>query len=239
VVRYLPESERFTPTPAPHPRSGGAKPAPMWRDERIRPFLIYGFLVTVCQTAQSQTLGFLIIDKLHVSPAQAQGFIAVAMMFGAVAGLLAQWGLIRMFNMTPRQLLRWGVAVAACGNLLVAFSSGYWGVVAGFAASSLGFGLARPGFTAGASLSVNLGEQARTAGAIAMVNGANGLLAPGFIWVYRQVSWAPFLLNATILSSMLAFALTNRRLRNADPRPTTQEDTALATIEGRDEGDLF
>ena len=36
---------------------------------------------------------------------QAQGFIAIAMMFGAVAGLLAQWGIIRMFEMTPRQLI--------------------------------------------------------------------------------------------------------------------------------------
>ena len=48
----------------------------------------------------------LIIDKLAMSPAEAQGFIAVAMMFGAVAGLLAQWGIIRMFEMTPRELLR-------------------------------------------------------------------------------------------------------------------------------------
>ena len=45
-----------------------------------------------------------------MSPTQAQSYIALAMMFGAVAGLLAQWGLIRMFEMTPRQLLRWGVA---------------------------------------------------------------------------------------------------------------------------------
>ncbi len=78
------------------------------------------FIVAVCQTAQGQTLGFLIIDKLDLSPLKAQGFIAIAMMFGAMAGLLAQWGIIRMFEMTPRQLLRWGVAVAALGNIIVA-----------------------------------------------------------------------------------------------------------------------
>src|SRR3546814_11517972 len=76
----------------------------MWRDPRITPFLIYGFIVAVCQTAQAQTLGFLILDKLKLSPTEAQGFIAIAMMFGAVAGLLAQWGILRMFEMTPRQL---------------------------------------------------------------------------------------------------------------------------------------
>ncbi|HMP63216.1 MAG TPA: MFS transporter, partial [Phenylobacterium sp.] len=110
----------------------------------------------VCQTAQGQTLGFLIIDKLDMSPTAAQGFIAIAMMFGAMAGLLAQWGIIRMFEMTPRQLLRWGVAVAAFGNVIVALSPNYWAVVAGYAISSLGFGFARPGFTAGSSLAVNM-----------------------------------------------------------------------------------
>jgi hypothetical protein len=122
---------------------------------------------------------------------------------------------------------------------MVAFSGSYWGVVAGFAISSLGFGFSRPGFTAGASLSVNLGEQARAAGAIAMVNGANGLLAPPFVWLYRQVSWAPSVLTAAILLAMLAYAFLNTRLKNADPRPTTDAAAALATIERRDEGDPF
>jgi hypothetical protein len=72
------------------------------------------------------------------------------MMFGAVAGLLAQWGIIRMFEMTPRQLLRWGVACAAVGNL----SWWPWRPTTppchgGYAIASLGYGFARPGFTAG------------------------------------------------------------------------------------------
>ena len=192
VWKKLPESEYRPAWTPPVKRTDGVKDKPMWRDPRITPFLIYGFIVAVSQTAQGQTLGFLIIDKLKMSPAQAQGFIAVAMMFGAVAGLLAQWGIIRMFEMTPRQLMRWGVAVAAAGNLLVAFSPDYWTVVAGYAVSSLGFGLARPGFTAGSSLAVGLGEQARAAGAIAAVNGVNVILAPAFVWLYQKVASAPF-----------------------------------------------
>jgi hypothetical protein len=38
---------------------------------------------------------------------------------------------------------------------------------------------------------------------------------------------------------MLAYAFLNTRLRNADPRPTTDAAAALATIERRDEGDPF
>lgn len=238
VWRYLPEG-RVDPEAA-RPRrpvvGGAQRDKPMWRDPRVRPFLIYGFIVAVCQTAQAQTLGFLIIDKLGFTPTQAQGFIAIAMMFGAVAGLLAQWGIIRMFEMTPRQLLRWGVAVAALGNLIVAFSPDYWAVVAGYAISSLGFGFARPGFTAGSSLAVDMGEQARVAGAIAAVNGINVVFAPAFVWLYEHNNPAPFLLNMTLMLGMLIFAFRNKQLRNADPNAATRQDTVIATLEKSDEG---
>ena len=210
----------------------------MWRDPRLKPFLIYGFIVAVCQTAQGQTLGFLIIDKLGLDPMKAQGYIAIAMMFGAMAGLLAQWGIIRMFEMTPRQLLRWGVGVAAVGNVIVALQPTYAAVVAGFAISSLGFGLARPGFTAGASLAVDMHEQARVAGAIAAVNGVNVVLAPFFVWLYERIAPAPFVLCGLLMVAMLFYAFRNAQLRNADPLPATRADAAMATLEKSDEGGL-
>lgn len=237
VWRFLEDSPVAPEAKRPRrPVTGAKGDTPMWRDRRVAPFLVYGFVVASCQTAQAQTLGFLIIDKLGFSPAQAQGFIAIAMMFGAVAGLLAQWGIIRMFEMTPRQLLRWGVAVAALGNLMVALSPDYWTVVAGYAVSSLGFGLARPGFTAGASLAVGMGEQARAAGAIAAVNGINVVLAPAFMSLYRHMQSAPFLLSMALLLGMLLFAFTNRQLKNALPEPVSREAATMATIEKSDEG---
>jgi MFS family permease len=239
VWKQLPESQRMPlapPAPAVSADGKAAKEKPMWRDPRVTPFLIYGFIVAVCQTAQGQTLGFLIIDKLQLSPMQAQGFIAIAMMFGAVAGLLAQWGIIRMFEMTPRQLLRWGVAVAALGNVIVAMQPTYSAVVAGYAISSLGFGLARPGFTAGSSLAVGLHEQARVAGAIAAVNGVNVVLAPLFVWLYQHVAPAPFVLCAGLMLLMLIYAFSNEQLKNAAPEPATRADAAKATLEKSDEG---
>jgi MFS family permease len=237
VWRFLPDEPVATEARRPRrPVVGGPKELGMWRDPRITPFLIYGFIVATCQTAQAQTLGFLIIDKLGMSPAQAQYFIAIAMMFGAVAGLLAQWGLIRMFEMTPRQLLRWGVAAAAAGNLIVALSPGYYGVVAGYAIASLGFGFARPGFTAGASIAVNLDEQARVAGAIAAVNGINVVLAPAFVFAYQHYGPAPFILNTALMLGMLVYAFRNAALKNADPKPASREATTVATLEKADEG---
>ncbi|WP_397422506.1 MFS transporter [Phenylobacterium sp.] len=237
VWRFLPDSKPDPDARRPlRPVVGGAPAAlPIWRDPRIMPFLIYGFIVATCQTAQAQTLGFLILDKLDLSPAKAQTYIAIAMMFGAVAGLLAQWGLIRMFEMTPRQLLRWGVGVAALGNLIVALSPDYYGVVVGYAVSSLGFGLARPGFTAGSSIAVGMAEQARVAGAIAAVNGINVIFAPLFVFLYQHFGPAPFIVNTLLMLGLLVYAFRNPALRNADPKPATQEATTLAALEKSDE----
>jgi MFS family permease len=230
--RRLPESQR--PLEALQEEETGPR-IPIWRDRRVIPFLIYGFLVAICQSGQAQTLGFLIIDKLQISPLESHGFIAVAMMFGAVAGLLAQWGLIPMFEMTPRQLLVWGVAVAAGGNLIVALAPDYWTAVAGFAVSSLGFGLARPGFTAGASLAVEQVDQARAAGAIGAVNGVNVVFAPLFVLAYKGYAAAPFLASAAVLALLVLYCFRSPQLRAADPHPAGPGAAAQAVLERSDE----
>lgn len=235
VWRYLPESQGPKREGRPFSQAGRSS-ASLWKDPRLIPFLVYGFLVATCQTGQGQTLGFMIIDKLHVSPIQAQGFTAVAMMAGAVAGLLAQWGLIRMFQMSPRTLMVWGVALAAVANLITAFAPNYWTVVIAYALSSLGYGFARPGFTAGASLTVHMSEQAQAAGAIAMVNGLNVILAPLFVMAYEALAPAPFLLNTAVLAGLFFYANTNGVLRKAGESGNADEEATVAALERADEG---
>jgi len=213
-----------------------AKPRPLWRDPRLKPFLIYGFLVASCQTALGQTLGFLIIDKVKLSPMAALDYIRMAMMTGAIASLLAQWGLIRMFSMSPRRLLRWGVGLAAVGSLWVAFAPDYWGVVIAYALSSLGFSFARPGFTAGASLAVDTKEQAQAAGAIAAVNGVNVVLAPLFVKFYEINHAAPFLVNMTILAGLLVYAYLDPILKAAGLAPASEDDATVSILERSEEG---
>jgi MFS family permease len=214
------------------------------RDPRLVHFLIFGFLVACCQTAQLQILGFMIIDKLHITPEKAQPYTATAMMAGAMAGLLAQLALIRLFRMTPATLMKWGVGLAAIANLLTAFAPNFHTVVVGYALGSLGYGFARPGFTAGASLTMHSTEQAKAAGAIAMVNGLNVVLGPAFVLLYGFSHPAPFLLNAVVLSGLLVYAFLNGVLRRAgenmptdDEAPDTPEEQAtLALLERSDEG---
>jgi MFS family permease len=239
VQRGLPET--FTPgnADAPPRRRLGfpfkGDGLALWRDPRLKPFLIYGFLVAACQTAQAQTLGFLIIDKLALPPMKAQGYITLAMAAGAVAGLLAQWGLIRMFTMRPRDLLRWGVGAAAVGNVIVALAPDYAAVAIGYAIANLGYGFARPGFTAGASLSVGAKDQAGAAGAIAAINGLNVVFGPLFVLLYRHIGWGPFALNTVILLGLLVYALRQEMLRKAN-EGDAQEEATLASLERSDEG---
>jgi len=209
----------------------------LWRDPRVTPFLIYSFLIASCQTVQGQTLGFMIIDRLELSPIAAQGYTAVAMMAGAVAGLLAQWGFIRMFQMGPRMLMRLGAGLAAAANLITALAPDYWTVVVGYMLASLGFAFARPGFSAGLSLAVKPEEQARAAGAISAINGGNVILAPLIgILLYQIFRPAPFLMNMIVLCAMLGFAYWSRTLSAAGLAPATEEDATAAAFERRDEG---
>ncbi len=178
-----------------------------WRDPRVSPFLVCGIIVGNAQAATGQLMGFLIIDMLHLKPEAAQSFIGVAMMAGAASTLLAQWGLIRMFSMTPRQLLQWGIVFAALGALMTGFAQSYVGVVSGFAMMSLGFGFARPGFTAGASLAVSHEEQDGIAGAITAVNGCSFIFAPAIgIMLYHIARPAPFVIASLLLLGVCLYA---------------------------------
>ena len=247
VVRWLPEEKivpqplddderRFVPAEAQAGPADGAKRPPLWRDPRLIPFLIYGFLIASCQSAIQQILGFLIIDKVGLPPMQALDYTKMAWMTGAIAGLLAQWGLIRMFAMSPRDLLRWGAGLAAAGSLLMAFSPDYWTVVIAFALCNLGFAFARPGFTAGSSLAVGPGEQASAAGAIAAVNGINIIFAPFFVGLYGRAHIAPFLITLAVLFGLMVFAFVNPTLRRAGENPTSEADATVSILERSEEG---
>lgn len=227
VVRGLPER----PEEIPDREDGvGRKPRARvrWNDRRILPFIVYGFLLASAQTVNQQTLGFMVIDKLAISPAKAAAFAGVAMMAGAVASLLAQWGLIRMLRLKPRQLLWLGAGCAALGNLIVAFAPDYHTLVVAFALCSLGYGFARPGFTAGASLSVGHEEQGAVAGAISAINGASVIIAPVLgVALYKWAHPTPYLMNVAVLAGLVAYALLDPVMRkvgdSVEPRGERDE----------------
>ena len=171
------ESDRADVVDAPAGQEG-SQARGVWRDPAVAPFLIYGFLAASAQTVNGYTLGFLVIDKLGRDPIAAQKLIGVALMAGAMASLLAQWGLIRLFRMSPRHLMRWGAGLAAAGNVALALAPNYEGVVFAYALASLGYGFCRPGFTAGSSIAAGALRQGAVAGAVTALLGASVIVTP-------------------------------------------------------------
>ena len=160
-----------------------------WRDRRLRPWILAGLIGGHAQAATMGIIGFFILDRLGLreDPAAATGPIGLVLMAGAIATLLAQWGLIPMLKLGPRSSTMWGIALAALGTATFAVSVDLHAIAVGFAIASLGYGLYRPGFTAGSSLAVTRAEQGQVGGIVASINGAAYVFAPALgVWLYGQ-----------------------------------------------------
>ena len=222
VWRRLPSGDAVrTPSPSGQPDHRGRG---LWKDSRVRDFLLYGLLVTGAQAVNISVLGFHVIDELAsagsglaaMTARQAQPFIGLAMLTGAIATLMVQWGLIPLLRLQPRELMRWGALLALIGNLISILAPGYFGLVVGYAVVSMGVGFARPGFTAGSSLAVGPSEQGAVAGLMMSLAGLS-FLGPPVIGValYEAAEFAPFAANAGLLALALGVALFSPVLRTS------------------------
>ena len=158
-----------------------------WRDRRLRPWLVAGLVGGHAQAAFFGIVGFFILDRLglRANPNAGTGPIGLVLMCGAIATLLSQWGLIPMLKLGPRSSTLWGMAMAIVGVAIFAVSTTIHVMALGMAVASMGFGLYRPGFTAGASLAVSRAEQGQIGGIVASVNGAAYIVAPALgVWLY-------------------------------------------------------
>ena len=163
-----------------------------WFEDRLRSWLIAGLLGGHAQAIMLGVVGFLIRDRLglHGLPREAVEATGSVMFVGAMATLLAQWGLIPILSISPRNSVLWGSLLALIGIATTGASHDFYGITLGFALASLGFGLFRPGFTTGASLAVRRHEQGDVAGKIASINGAAYIVAPA-IGVALFNLWEP------------------------------------------------
>lgn len=177
-----------------------------WRDSRLAAWLISGLIGGHAQATLLGVVGFLVRDRLglHDDAAGAVQAIGSVMFIGAMATLIAQWGLIPLLSLSPKSSVLWGAILAIIGIALTAVSHSFSGMSTGYAIASLGFGLYRPGFTAGASLAVSRREQGDVAGKIASINGAAYIFAPSLgVWLLGIWQPASFLLIEAALVFLL------------------------------------
>jgi len=194
---------------------GGLAPQLRWGDERIKPWLVTGILGGNAHALILGVVGFLVLDRLGLrgDPELGIQMTGIVLMSGAAATLLAQWGLIPLLQMGPRTSILWGMVLGACGCLLIGFSHDLHGIIIGFAVASLGFGLFRPGFTAGASLAVKRSEQNGVAGIVASVNGMAFIVSPAIgVLLYTYAGPLPFWLGTGICVFLFAWGLKTLKL---------------------------
>ncbi len=176
-----------------------------WRDPRVLRWNLIGLVGGHGHAAMLGTIGFLVIDRLSLPLGEAQHAIAIVLMAGAAATLLAQWWLIPLLRLAPRELVIVGCLLSASGAMLAGLSTGMYGITLGFAVSSIGFGFFRPGYTSGASLAVEPHEQNEIAGMTTSVNGAAFVAAPAAgVALYSLGLAVPFV---TVAALMLALTL--------------------------------
>ena len=172
-----------------------------WGDSRIKPWLITGILGGNAHALILGVVGFLILDRLGLrgDPEMGIKMTGLVLMSGAAATLLAQWGLIPLLQMGPRMSILWGMILGATGCVVIGLSHDLHGIIIGFAVASLGFGLFRPGFTAGASLAVRRSEQNGVAGIVASANGMAFIASPAIgVLLYTYAGPLPFWVATTV-----------------------------------------
>ena len=176
-------------------------------DPRIRGWMVTGLVMGHAQAMTGQAIGFLVIDRLHLAPAQALEPTGIVLMMGAGAALLAQWGLIPTLNLAPRALVLTGLVLAAAGTALTGLAESLYGIATTYALASLGFGFTRPGFTAGSSLAVGADAQGSVAGKVTSVNGASFVLGPSIgVGLYQVHHALPYLTAGAACVLLLVYA---------------------------------
>ena len=179
-----------------------------WLEPRLKSWMIAGLLGGHAQAILLGVVGFLVRDRLglHDLPREAVEATGSVMFVGAMATLLAQWGLIPILSISPRNSVLWGSLLALLGVAIVGVGDDYYGITLGFALASLGFGLYRPGFTSGASLAVRRDEQGDVAGKIASINGAAYIVAPAIgVALFNWWEPAAFILIGSALLFLIVW----------------------------------
>lgn len=222
IWRFLPEN---TPPKTERPRGEWRESIALLTDKRISAFLLYGFGLSVVAGVTVQVFGLFTMDRLNASGEQGAEFTAAGFMVNALALLATQMAILPRIKLGPRGLMAWGAGLMAFGVLIQILAPSLGALLVSQAVQGLGAGLARPGFTGGASVAVRPDEQGSAAGLVVAVNGAGFVFSPlvGGV-VYENIGMnAPLIITVVLLLAMFTFALVSRRLRAArmlDPPPS-------------------
>lgn len=186
-----------------------------WHDRRMRPFVLFGFLLSTAGAIPIQTVAFFFMDVLHLKESAAAQYVGIGLMASSMSALFAQLVLVQQFNPSARTLMRVGTAIAVASNVIFLMSHSFGPLVFAMALSGLGFGMARPGYAAAASLSVSPHEQGAVAGVVGATSATGFIVGPVIGALYEVSPLAPYALGAMLMAGLFLFARFSPSLRYA------------------------
>jgi MFS family permease len=227
IFFHLPER---TP-PLMHRKSGTTL---RWYQPRMLPFVLFGVLLSLIGSIPIQTIGFYFMTVLHQSKHATADSAGWGLLLQAIAALFAQFVVVQRSGLSARTLTTLGLCVAALSNLLFVVARHPEFVYLALICSGLGFGMARPGFTSGASLSVEPHEQGAVAGLLNAAGAAGFIFGPLIGWMFGLAPVVPYVFGVVTMLCLLAALYLSPTLRNAGdipPEPEIVEETAEAPMQ--------
>ncbi|HPF24377.1 MAG TPA: MFS transporter [Hyphomonas sp.] len=200
----------------------------LWHSDRVLPFIIFAVAMSLVTGVLTQVFVFAVMDKLGVSGREAAQYTGPAFTVGAVAVLLAQLVLIPRLHLKNKTLMWVGCIPLLMGAVLMIFAADFATLILVQFLIGLGQGLARPGFSSGASLAVSPQLQGNVAGLIISANGAGYIVTPFFgLFVYEYVGHTiPFFIASGLLVFMALFARFSLRDGVGEFDPNESEEAA-------------
>lgn len=180
----------------------------LWRAQKVLPFLIYAVCLSLVTGVLTQVFVFAVMDKMGVTGREAAAYTGPAFTVGAIAVLFAQLVLIPRLHLKNKTLMWVGCIPLLMGAVLMIFANNYAALILSQFMIGLGQGLARPGFSSGASLAVPPQLQGNVAGLVISANGMGYIVTPLFgLFVYEYVNPdLPFVLCALMLLAMFFYS---------------------------------
>ena len=180
----------------------------LWRDPHIFPYLLYAVGLSLVTGVLSQTFPYAIMDRMGAAGAASAQYTGPAMTMGAMATLISQLVLIPRMKLPISSLMVYGALLLGLSSLFMVWARDF--ALFAFAQILFGFGqgFARPGFSAGASLSATYEQQGDVAGLVTAANGMGFVVSPLFgLWLYENVGRAaPFIFCTGLLVVLTAYA---------------------------------
>jgi MFS family permease len=204
-----------------------------WYEPRMFPFVAFGLVLSLIASIPIQTVGFFIEDVLKLGAHATARLTGIGLMAAALAALFAQFVIVQRFHLSSRVLTAVGLIFAGLSNVLFMVAHDFALVVLALILSGLGFGMARPSFTSGASLSVEPHEQGAVAGLLGAAGAAGFIFGPMIGWLYEFSPVVPYAFGAIVMLGMIAAQFLSPVLYHAGDIPAdtrAAEEVAESTM---------